>query len=281
MTFSPIMMKVDLAEELQHELNIEEVFGFDFKGVHIGFDEATVVMWIIMVAMTVLAFFLTRNLKVEGKLSKRQLLLELAYTKGEEFFKGLMGKKVHNLIPWLMSMALFIGVSNLIGMFGFKPPTKSMQVTGAMALTSIILIEYSAFKDKGIKGRIRAFTKPIGLVTPINILEVFTKPLSLCMRLFGNVLAAFTIMKVVEIALSMIMPPIIVPTILSLYFDIFDGLLQAYIFVFLTALYLEEAVEPIEPPKTKEEKRAIKEAKKQAKLEKKQQKLEQKKAKNA
>lgn len=281
MTFAPITMKVDLAEELTKELNIEEVFGFDVGSMHIGFDETTVVSWIIMVGMAVLCFFLTRNLKVEGKLSKRQLLLELAYTKGEEFFKGLMGEKIHNLIPWLMSMAIFIGISNMIGMLGFKPPTKSMQVTGAMALTSIFLIEFTAFKDKGIKGRLRAFTKPISLVTPINILEVFTKPLSLCMRLFGNVLAAFTIMKVAEIALSMIMPPIIVPTIMSLYFDIFDGLLQAYIFVFLTALYLEEAVEPIAPPKTKEQKRLEKEQKKQARLEKKQIKLQKKQAKKA
>lgn len=281
MTFAPITMKADLAEELTKELNIEEVFGFDVGSMHIGFDETTVVSWIIMVGMAVLCFFLTRNLKVEGKLSKRQLLLELAYTKGEEFFKGLMGEKIHNLIPWLMSMALFIGISNMIGMLGFKPPTKSMQVTGAMALTSIFLIEFTAFKDKGIKGRLRAFTKPISIVTPINILEVFTKPLSLCMRLFGNVLAAFTIMKVAEIAISMIMPPIIVPTIMSLYFDIFDGLLQAYIFVFLTALYLEEAVEPIAPPKTKEQKRLEKEQKKQARLEKKQIKLQKKQAKKA
>lgn len=281
MAFTPDLITLNLAEELTHELEIEEVFHFKVGSVTLGFDEATVVMWIIMAAMTIIAILLTRGLKVEGKLSKRQLLLELAYTKGEEFFKGLMGKKVHNLIPWLMSMAIFIGVSNLIGMIGFKPPTKSMQVTGAMALTSIILIEFSAFKDKGIKGRIRAFTKPIGIVTPINILEVFTKPLSLCMRLFGNVLAAFTIMKVVEIAMSAILPPIIVPTILSLYFDIFDGLLQAYIFVFLTALYLEEAVEPIEPPKTKEQKRMEKQAKKEAKVAKKLEKQQQKTAKQA
>lgn len=269
-------MKVSLAEELTKELEIEEVFGFDLSGIHIGFDESTVVSWIIIVAVSLISFLLTRNLKVQGKISKRQLLLELAYTKGEEFFKSMMGPKVHKLIPWLMSMAIFIGISNLIGMFGFKPPTKSMQVTGAMALTSIILIEYVSIKEKGLKGRLRAFTKPIGIITPINILEVFTKPLSLCMRLFGNVLAAFTIMKVVEIAMSMVVPPIIVPTILSLYFDIFDGLLQAYIFVFLTALYLEEASESIEPPKTKEEKKAIKLAKKQAKLEKKRLKAENK-----
>ena len=281
MTLVPVTMKVDLAKELTEELNIEEVFGFDLHGIHIGFDEATVVSWIIMAAMAVLCFFLTRGLKVEGKLSKRQLLLELAYTKGEAFFKDLMGPKIHMYIPWLMSMAVFIGISNIIGMFGMKPPTKSMQTAAAMAVTSIVLIEYCAFKDKGIKGRLRAFTKPVGIVTPIKVLEIFTKPLSLCMRLFGNVLAAFTIMKLIEISMSMILPPVIVPVIFSLYFDIFDGLLQAYIFVFLTALYLEEAVEPIDPPKTKEQKRQEKLAKQERRRLKKEEKQAKKAAKKA
>lgn len=295
MTFVPILMnnginfdlsklfqnKTDLSEALTEELNIEEVFGFDIGGVHIGFDESTVVSWIIIALVTILCIFLTRNLKVEGELSKRQLVLEAIYTKAVDFFKGLMGEKAQGTIPWLMSMALFIGVSNIIGLLGFKPPTKSMQVTAVMAITSIVLIEFMAYKANGVKDRFRAFTKPIWIVTPINILEVFTKPLSLCMRLFGNVLAAFTIMEVLEIAMYMIMPPIIVPTVFSLYFDIFDGLLQAYIFVFLTSLYLDEAVEPVEPPKTKEEKIAIKQAKMQKKLKKKQVRSEKKQAKNA
>ena len=75
-------------------------------------------------------------------------------------------------------------------------------------------------------------------MTPINILEVFIRPLSLCMRLFGNVLGAFVIMELVELVI-----PVGVPAILSLYFDFFDGLIQAYVFVFLTSLYIAEAVE--------------------------------------
>lgn len=267
MAFAPIVMKVNLQEELTEQLNIEEVFGFDIGGVHIGFDESTVVSWIIIAAMTLIAVLLTRNLKVEGKISKRQVLLELCYEKAVGFFKGLMGPKVEKFIPWLMSMALFIGVSNIIGLFGMKPPTKSMQVTAAMAVTSIVLIEYSAFKDKGFLGRFKAFTKPVWIITPINILEVLTKPLSLCMRLFGNVLAAFTIMELIKACV-----PVVVPVVLSLYFDIFDGLLQAYIFVFLTALYLQEAVEEEEPDPDKLKKKlekaqrkAEKKAKKQAK----------------
>lgn len=248
----PVMMKLDLQKELTEQLNIEEVFSFNIGNVKIGFDESTVVSWIIMAVLTLLAVILTRNLKVTGEISKRQALLELAYEKAETFFKDIMGPKVEKFIPWLMSVALFIGASNIIGLFGFKPPTKSMQVTAAMAITSIVLVEYCAFKDKGVRGRLKAFTKPVWIVTPINILEVFTKPLSLCMRLFGNIMAAFTIMELIKAVV-----PVAVPVVLSLYFDIFDGLLQAYIFVFLTAIYLQEAVEEEEEGPNKKKKRKL------------------------
>lgn len=248
----PVMMKLDLQKELTEQLNIEEVFSFNIGNVKIGFDESTVVSWIIMAVLTLLAVILTRNLKVTGEISKRQALLELAYEKAEAFFKDIMGPKVEKFIPWLMSVALFIGASNIIGLFGFKPPTKSMQVTAAMAITSIVLVEYCAFKDKGVRGRLKAFTKPVWIVTPINILEVFTKPLSLCMRLFGNIMAAFTIMELIKAVV-----PVAIPVVLSLYFDIFDGLLQAYIFVFLTAIYLQEAVEEEEEGPNKKKKRKL------------------------
>ncbi len=263
MTFSPILMKLDLGKEIAHELEIEEVFSFKLFGVTVSVDESTVVSWIIIAVMTVLAIILTRNLKVQGPITKRQAFLELIYEKGEGFFKGLIGEKGYGFIPWLMSMALFIGISNIIGIFSptflgsLKPPTKSMQVTTIMALTSIFVVELATFKAKGFKGRIKAFAQPIWIITPINILEVFTKPLSLAMRLFGNVLAAFTIMELIKIVTR----NTIAPVIFSLYFDIFDGLLQAYIFVFLTALYIEEGI--AEPEK--QEKRKKKKKRKKAK----------------
>jgi len=246
-------MKLDLQSELTEQLNIEEVFHFNIGNIRLGFDEATVVSWIIIAVMTVLAIILTRNFKVEGEISKRQQILEMCYEKAEGFFKGILGPKVQKYIPYLMSVALFIGVSNIIGLFGMKPPTKSMQVDAAMAIMTIVLVEYSAFKDKGIKGRIKGLTKPIAIITPINILEIFTKPLSLCMRLFGNVIGAFTIMELIKAVV-----PVFVPLVFSLYFDIFDGLLQAYIFVFLTALYLQEAVEDEEEAEKRKQTRKLK-----------------------
>ncbi|MBQ9517005.1 MAG: F0F1 ATP synthase subunit A [Eubacterium sp.] len=266
---------MDLGAELAHELEIEEAFSFTVAGHTISVDETTVVSWIVIVVMTILALILTRNLKVEGEISRRQAILELIYEKGEDFFKNLMTPKTYDFIPWLMSMTLFIGIANMIGIFAptffglfhfqnetaqgiidaicaLKPPTKSMQVTAAMAITSIVIVEYANIRDKGIFGRIKAYTKPIWIITPINVLELITKPLSLCMRLFGNVLAAFTIMELIKIVTH----NTVIPIVFSLYFDLFDGGLQAYIFVFLTSLYLAEATEEEEEePKPKKDKK--------------------------
>jgi len=133
---------------------------------------------------------------------------------------------------------LYIAVANLIGLIGFKPPTKDMGVTAAMAVMSIVLVEVAGIRQKGTKGWLKGFLEPIWIVAPINLLEVFTRPLSLCMRLFGNVLGSYVVMELLKIVV-----PAVLPAVFSVYFDIFDGLIQAFVFVFLTALYIGEAVE--------------------------------------
>ncbi len=236
MDLMPVTM--DLKEELLDQLEIQEVFTIPHTDISV--DETTVVSWIIMAALTILAIILTRNLKVQGEIGKRQQILEICMDKMMNFFRGIMGEKGEKYMPWLMSTAIFIGASNMIGILGFKPPTKSMQVTAAMAITSIVLVEVAGIKEKGLRGHLKAFSKPVAIVTPINILEIIIKPLSLCMRLFGNVIGAFIIMELLK---SIIFFKIGVSLAFSFYFDLFDGFLQAYIFVFLTAMYIQEAVE--------------------------------------
>ena len=97
---------------------------------------------------------------------------------------------------------------------------------------------YRRAVDKGGKGFLKSFMEPIPIMLPMNILEVFIRPLSLCMRLFGNILGAFVIMELVKIV-----APLLVPIPLSLYFDLFDGFIQAYVFVFLTSLFIKESIE--------------------------------------
>ena len=185
----------------------------------------------------VLCFFLTRGLKVKN-VSKRQLVAESIVGWLEKFVIGMTGEEGKAFVPYLCSVLLYIGFANLIGLCGVKPPTKDLNVTAALAVMSIVLVQYEGIHRKGFKGWLKSFTQPMAIVTPINILELFIKPLSLCMRLFGNVLGAFVIMELLK---SLI--PVVLPVPFSFYFDIFDGLIQAYVFVFLTSLYIKEAVE--------------------------------------
>ena len=180
---------------------------------------------------------LVRNLKVENP-GRKQIVLETAVQGLYNFFKGTIGEHGTAYIPYLMSVVLYIGIANLIGLIGFKPPTKDMNVTVALAVMSIVLIEVAGVRQKGTKGWLKSFAEPMPIVLPINVLEVFIKPLSLCMRLFGNVLGSFVIMELLKIVV-----PAFLPAVFSCYFDIFDGLIQAYVFVFLTSLFIKEATD--------------------------------------
>ena len=182
--------------------------------------ESVVVTWIIMAALVLLSIVFVRNLKIEN-VSRTQLVLETAIGGIHAFFEDIMGKEGIRYIPYLITVALYIGVANLIGLFGFKAPTKDLNVTLALSLMSIILIEYAGIHKKGVKGWLKSFAEPIPIILPINVLEIFIKPLSLCMRLFGNVLGSFVVMELIKIVV-----PVIVPVPFSFYFDIFDGLIQ-------------------------------------------------------
>lgn len=227
----------DIAADLLAELECETAFSFDIGTFHVDVLESVVITWVIMAFVLLLSVFLTRNLKVRD-VSRRQLVLETIVVKLQNFVTGMIGEEGKAYVPYLCTVLLYIGLANIIGLFGMKPPTKDMNVTAALAIMSIILIEAAGIRKRGVKGWLKGFTQPIAIVTPINILELFIRPLSLCMRLFGNVLGAFVIMELLKLLI-----PVVLPIPFSLYFDIFDGLIQAYVFVFLTSLFIKEAIE--------------------------------------
>jgi F-type H+-transporting ATPase subunit a len=226
-----------LAEKLVEELNCEEVFRLHIGGLEIPVMESVVVTWIVMAVLILLAIFLTTGLKTQN-ISKKQAFAELVYEKLNAIVGATLGEEGKAYTGYLVTILLYIGLSNIIGLFGFKSPTKDVNVTAALALMSIVLVEAAGIYHKGVKKWLHSFVEPVAIVTPFNILDVFTRPLSLCMRLFGNVLGAFIIMELIKMVV-----PVGVPAIFSLYFDIFDGLIQAYVFVFLTSLYIQDATE--------------------------------------
>ena len=225
-----------LVESLMEELNCNVVFTIPLFG---GIDvmESVVVTWIIMAIMMIASLILVHGLKVRN-ISKKQAALESGMSFIYDFFEGLLGKEGKAYIPYLITVVIYIGIANMIGLLGFKSPTKDLNVTVSLAVMSIVLVEVAGIRKKGVRGWIKSFAEPIAIIAPINVLELFIRPLSLCMRLFGNVLGAIVVMALIKHLL-----PLIVPLPFSFYFDIFDGVIQAYVFVFLTSLYIKEAIE--------------------------------------
>lgn len=225
-----------LVESLMEELNCNVVFTIPLFG---GIDvmESVVVTWIIMAIMMIASLILVHGLKVRN-ISKKQAALESGMSFIYDFFEGLLGKEGKAYIPYLITVVIYIGIANMIGLLGFKSPTKDLNVTVSLAVMSIVLVEVAGIRKKGVRGWIKSFAEPIAIIAPINVLELFIRPLSLCMRLFGNVLGAIVVMALIKHLL-----PLIVPLPFSFYFDIFDGVIQAYVLVFLTSLYIKEAIE--------------------------------------
>ena len=202
----------------------------------IPISSAVLVTWIIMAFWIIFTLLATRNLKVTNP-GKLQIVLE----SGVEFLNGFVmrtsGPHWRPFAPYLGSVALYIGLANIISIFGLTPPTKDVSVTAALAVMSLVLIYGAQFRYNGLRGGMKRFADPMPVLLPINLMEIAIRPLALCMRLFGNVLGAFIIMEIIKYLV-----PAVVPAVFCIYFDLFDGLIQTIVFVFLTALFAGEGI---------------------------------------
>lgn len=249
-----------MGERIREAMETRELFRVTIGSFSIAVTESMITMWIVMIALTVLAYIFSRNLKVIP--GKKQNLIEMAIEFVGNMCKETMGHYWKYFVPYIGMLALFLILSNMISVFNIiptskdlyrlthleffnripsysiTPPTRDINVTAGCAIMTIVTIIFSTIYFKGFKGWLKSLCKPVAVMLPINILELAIKPLSLCLRLYGNILGAFIAM---EITYSLL--PMIVPVIMSAYFDLFDGALQAYIFVFLSTIYIGDALE--------------------------------------
>ena len=232
-------------------LEIKTIFTINFASLEIPITETVIVSWLVMLILIAGALLLTRKLKEipQGP----QVILELMVEFLNKFANDKFGSFSKFLGPYIGSLFLFLVVANIIGVispmeirafgreftppFMIRPPTRDINVTAALAIISISLVLVCGFAARGFAGWFKRLLYPFPLMLPFNILEYGTRLVSLALRLFGNVLGAYVLMHLIEALL-----PVALPMIFSLYLDFFDGGLQAIIFVFLTSLYLSEAV---------------------------------------
>lgn len=226
----------DLASRLMEELQSKTSFTVHVFGTSIPVPQSVTVTWGIMAFLMIMTLIFVRNLKMVP--DKPQIVIEAIVGFINNFFTDILGEHGKRYIPYLGTVLIYLACSNLLGLFGITPPTKDLNTTAGLALMSIVLIEYSGIHAKSVKGWLKSFAEPMPIMAPINFLELFIRPLSLCMRLFGNILGSFVVMELLKIVV-----PAVIPVPFSLYFDIFDGLIQAYVFVFLTSLFMGEKMD--------------------------------------
>ena len=156
--------------------------------------------------------------------------------------KSNMGENKMQYAPVMSVLISFIAFANILGILGFEPPTSDYSVTLTLALFVFVLVQGVKIKSSGgIIGYFKSFTKPVALLTPINIITEVANPISMSFRLFGNIMSGSLIMALLHGALGYFSPLVTAP--LHLYFDIFTGILQSYIFVMLTMIFIDGATE--------------------------------------
>jgi F-type H+-transporting ATPase subunit a len=228
----------------------------------IQITETLVVSWIVMAIITGLCIFLTHNLKVEN-ITKRQAFAEMLVETADKFVIGNMGEKFRGFIPFVAALFATSVVSNLISLIGLRSPTADLNTEAAWAVVVFIIITQQKIKAGGFFGYLKGFTQPIPVLTPFNILSELATPISMACRHFGNILSGVVINGLLYAALALasskllgLIPgavgavlsnvPILdvgIPAILSVYFDWFSGVMQAYIFCMLTTMYIANAAE--------------------------------------
>ncbi len=226
---------LSIGEELTEKLAYKVSFYIPLGDFRIPVPQSVVVTWGVMAFLVIVSIIFTRNMKIVP--GKRQAFIEFCIEKLYNIFYDILGERGKRYIPYLLTVLLYLGISNMLGLFGIAPPTKDLNTTAGLALMSIILIQYAGIHQRGVGGWLKHFGHPIAMMAPMNILELIIRPLSLCMRLFGNILGAYIIMELVHIV-----APAVVPLAAGAYFDIFDALLQAYVFCFLTSLFIQESI---------------------------------------
>lgn len=232
---------------------------------------------LVILSVFFLCLYLTHGLTAEGG-SKRQLLCEWIVEKTDSLVKENMGPYFAAFSPFIAAMMGLSAFSSLLSLLGLYAPTSDLNVVGGWALLVFFLITYYKCKCGPLQ-YLKSFAEPVPLLAPLNIISEVATPISMAFRHYGNVLSGSVISVLVAAGLTGLtnlllgwLPGVLgdipflrigLPAVLSLYFDIFSGLLQAFIFAMLTMLYVSGGF-PADLYAARQEKKACKQTKKQS-----------------
>jgi len=217
--------------------------------------ESQVNSLLVIIAITFLCLYMTHGISEHVKL-KRQHLAEMAVQTVDNLVKENMGDYFMKFSPFIIAILILSALSSLSSLLGLFPPTSDINIVGGWAILVFILITYYKMKC-GPLYYLKGFTEPVALLAPINFISEFATPLSMAFRHYGNILSGTVISVLLAAGLGGLSSMLLgalpgflgdipflqigIPAVLSLYFDIFSGCLQAFIFAMLTMMNVSGA----------------------------------------
>lgn len=227
----------DIGEKINEAiLQIQHYFVIgDYKVV---LTDAVIITWIAVGIFAVLFAVMARKPKInpDTKQTFVEMLVGLVISVAKSF--GIREDEAYHIAPMIGTFFIMITACNTISIFGIAPPAKNIGFPIAMAMCAIVYVIYVSIRFVGVKGFWNSLIHPMAFMLPFKIIDILVRPVSLCLRLFGNVFGAFVFMEFLHIVC-----PIIVPAAFGLWFDLADGVLQAIIFSYLTIYYIGESIE--------------------------------------
>lgn len=214
--------------------------------------EAQINSCLVLISIFALCLYLTHGIKEKAD-TKRQIIAEWIVEKVEGLVNENMGAYFSGFAPFIAAILALSAFSSLLSLLGLYPPTSDLNIVAGWAILVFVLITYYKCKC-GPLVYAKSFAQPVALLLPINIISEVATPISMAFRHYGNVLSGTVISVLVAAGLQGLsslllgwLPGILgeipflqvgIPAILSLYFDLFSGCLQAFIFAMLTMMYV-------------------------------------------
>ena len=220
---------------------IKGVFSYNFFGTEVWITTTHICMLIIMLVLIVFSVLAGKAMKKADEVPTGfQNVVELIVEMLDKMVMGTMGKNGKNFRNYIGTIFIFILISNISGIFGLRPPTADYGVTLPLGLLTFTLIHVNKFRYQKVSGVIQGLCDPWVFWAPINMIGDIAVPISLSLRLFANVLSGTVMMALVYGLLSKV--ALFWPAVLHVYFDMFSGAIQTYVFCMLTMTYISDAM---------------------------------------
>ena len=198
---------------------------------------ATIVWtWAIMLLLVIGAILITRKLRTDIHISRWQCLLEMLVTGINQQIEEVGIKEPEKYIGFLGTLFIFIATSNLCIIFpGYEAPTGSLSTTAALSFSVLIAVPFFGISKSGVRTYFKSYLQPTFIMLPFNIISEISRTIALAVRLFGNMMSGGMI-----VAIILTIVPLVFPIIMNLL-GLLTGIVQAYIFSILAAVYIASA----------------------------------------